>query len=154
MIFFRMSLMKREQYNLYSNMTIKDISNNIDTFINMVNESNGKIVFVLDICFILNFMVKMKNQSKPNHLVDIILFKLSNLSKSTNSNISNVSEIFILDKQNLITNQNNFFYLQLEKCLKKNIPINDEKYIHVYKNVEESIKENVYWNILEPYIKI
>jgi hypothetical protein len=139
---------------LNNNLTIKDISNNIDNFINIVNESNGKIVFILDICFILNFMLQMKNQLKPNHLIDMIIFKLSNLSKLTDSNIPNVSEIFILDRQNIITNPTNIFYLQLDKCLKKNNTIYDEKYIHIYKNVEESSIENVYWNILDPCIKI
>jgi len=136
------------------NQTIKDISSNIDNFINIVNESNGKIVFVLDISFLLNFMVQMKNQSKPNHLIDMILHKLTNLSKITNSNITNVSEIFILDKHNIISNHTNLFYLQLEKCLNKPNGNYEKKNIVVYKNVNESVIENVYWNILDPCVKI
>lgn len=72
----------------------------------------------------------------------IIFYKLSNLSKITNSNITSVSEIFILDRQNIICNQKNLFYLQFEKS------------IVVYKNVHESIIDNVYWNVLDPSVKI
>ncbi len=153
---YSMMLEIEQFYNidLNNNLTIKDISSNIDKFINIVNESCGKIVFVLDICYLLNFMVKMKNELKPNHLVDMIMYKLTNLSKTTNSNITNVSEIFILDRQNIISNYSNIFYLQLEKCLNKNDIVYDEKYIVVYKNIEESLIENVYWNILDPCIKI
>lgn len=140
--------------DLNENQTIKDISNNIDDFINIVNESNGKIVFVLDVCFLSNFMVEMKIKSKPCHLIDMIIYKLTNLSKTTNSNITNVSEIFILDRQNIINNHTNLFYLQLEKCLNKNNVIRNDKFIVVYKNTEESILENVYWNVLNPCIKI
>lgn len=140
--------------DLNGNLTIKDISNDIDRFIDIVNESNGKIAFVLDICFLLNFMVQTKNQSKPNHLIDMIMFKLSNLSKLTNSNIPNVSEIFVLDRQNIITNPKNLFYLQLENCLKKNNNIYGEIYVHIYKSIEESVVENVYWNVLDPCVKI
>jgi hypothetical protein len=43
--------------DLDKNLTIQNISNNIDEFINIVNESNGKIIFVLDICYLLNFIV-------------------------------------------------------------------------------------------------
>ncbi len=145
---YSMMLEIEQFYNieLNNNLTIKDISNNIDNFINIVNESNGKIVFVLDICYLLNFMVQMKNESKPNHLVDMIIHKLTN--------VSNVSEILILDRQNIITNPTNLFYLQLEKCLKKSNFIHDEKYIHVYKSTEESIIENVYWNVLDSSVKI
>lgn len=132
-----------------NNQTIKDISNNINKFINIVNESNGKIVFVLDIEFLLNFMIQMKNESKPNHLIDMIIHKLTNQP--------NLSEIFILDRHNIITNHKNLFYLQLEKCLNKNIDNIDnieKKSIVVYKNINDSIVNNVYWNILDPSVKI
>lgn len=150
-------MLEIEQFHnikLDENQTIKDISNDIDKFISIVNESNGKIVFVLDICFLVNFMVQMKNESKPNHLIDMIMYKLTNLSKISNSNITSVSEIFILDRQNLIGNHTNLFYLQLEKCLNKHNDNYEKKNIVVYKNINETIVENVYWNILDPSIKI
>ena len=153
---YSMMLEIEQFYNvdLSGDETIKNISSNIDYFIDVVNQSNGKIIFVLDICFLLNFMVKMKNISKANHLIDMIIYKLSNLSKITNSNILNVSEILILDRQNIIKNPENLFYIQLKYFLIKNITTQNERYIHVYKDTEETIIKNVYWNVLDPYIKI
>lgn len=135
-------MLENEQFyniNLNENQTIKEIGKNIDEFKNIVNESNGKTVLVIDIEYLINFIVKMKSESKPNHLVDMILFKLSN-----------ISEIFILDRSNMIPNHSNLFYLQLEKCM--NIPSNnlENKNIVVFKPIDESVETNVYWNILEP----
>lgn len=138
-------MLEIEQFHnisLNENKTIKEISNNIDEFKKIVNESNGKIVLVIDISYLMDFVVKMKTQSKPNHLIDMILFKLSN-----------ISEIFILDRLNIISNQHNLFYLQLEKCMdKSNNKINnvEQTNIVVFKSVNESLESNVYWNVLEP----
>jgi hypothetical protein len=131
-----------------TNLNIKDISNNIDNFINIVKESNGQIVFVLDICYLLNFMVGLKTQSKPNHLIDMILYKLSN------NTLVEISDIYILDKQSLIKNTSNLLYTQLDKCMNKSITKLDDKNIHIYKGIEESLMDNVYWNILQPEMKI
>lgn len=137
-------------YNIELNddTNIKYISNNIDTFIDIVNESNGKIIFILDINYLLNFLIKFNNDSKPNHLIDMILFKLKNSSK--------ISEIYILDKQSLIKNNSNLLYTQLEMIIGKTINELklDEKKVVVYKNIDESLEENVYWNILDPETKI
>ena len=54
---------RREMFNKVI-INYNSISNNIDNFINIVNESCGKIVFVLDICYLLNFIVKMKKPHK------------------------------------------------------------------------------------------
>ena len=135
-------MLEFEQFHnidLNKNQTIKDISKNIDEFINIVNESSGKIVLSIDIEYLINFIVKMNAESKPNHLVDMILYKLSN-----------ISEIFILDRSNIIPNHSNLFYLQLKKCM--GIEINDleQTNIVVFKSVDESVETNVYWNVLEP----
>jgi hypothetical protein len=132
--------------NNNTNTNIKDVSRNIDNFLNIVNESDGKIIFVLDISYLLNFMVELKKKSIPNHLIDMILYKLTNSTK--------ISEIYILDKQSIITNTSNLFFIQLEMCMGKNISEMNEKKIVVYKDVNESLIENVYWYVLEPEIKI
>jgi len=138
---YSMMLEFEQFYNidLNKNQTIKEIGKNIDEFINIVNESNGKIVLSIDIEYLMNFIVKMNTESKPNHLVDMILYKLSN-----------ISEIFILDRSNIVPNHSNLFYLQLKKCMgtvKDNL---EQTNIVVYKSVDESVETNVYWNVLEP----
>jgi len=139
---YSMMLENEQFYNidLNENQTIKEIGKNIDEFKSIVNESNGKIVLVIDIEYLINFIVKMKTESKPNHLVDMILFKLSN-----------ISEIFILDRSNIIQDHSNLFYLQLEKCMGRKLANNwEQKNIVVFKLVDESVETNVYWNVLEP----
>jgi len=134
-------MLEAEQFyniNLNKNLTIKEIGKNIDTFINIVNESNGSIVLSIDIEYLIDFIVKMKTDSIPNHLIDMILYKLSN-----------ISEIFILDRSNIIPYHSNLFYLQLEKCMKKSKNNIKSRNIVVCKSIDESVETNVYWNILE-----
>lgn len=132
--------------NTNTNTNIKNISANIDEFLNIVNESDGRIIFVLDILYLVNFMIELKKKSIPNHLIDMILYKLTTSTK--------ISEIYILDKQSMITNTSNLLYTQLEMCINKTIDEIDKKKIVVYKDIDETLIENVYWNILEPDMKI
>lgn len=143
---YSMMLEFEQFYNidLNENQTIKGIGKNIDEFKNIVDESKGKIALIIDIEYLINFMAKMKSESKPNHLIDMILFKLSN-----------ISEVFILDRSNIISNHSNLFYLQLEKCMCKKNNLEqrnnlESKNIVVFKSVNETLETNVYWNILEP----
>lgn len=141
-------MLEQEQFyniELNNNLNIKDIANNIDTFIDITNESNGKIIFILDISYLVNFIVELKTKLIPNHLIDMILFKLTN---------SKIHEIYILDKHSIIKNTSNLFYTQLEMCKGKTIKELYNKNIVVYKDVEESLIDNVYWNLLESEIKI
>lgn len=142
-------MLEHEQfYNIELNNNIKNISNNIDNFINILNESDGKMIFVLDIHYLVDFIIKLKNKSIPNHFIDLILFKLKNLDNSK------IAEIFIFDSSSIIKNKKNLLYTQLELCQNKKIIELDEKKIIVYKDINESLIENVYWNILQPEIKI
>lgn len=149
---YSMMIEMEQFYNLDLNNkdTIKDISNNIDDFLQIVSESNGKIVFVLDIDYLINFLVKTKNQSIPNHLLDMILFKLS-----THDN-SPISEILILDKNNTVKNNNNLLFIQLKMLMKKNIleMEKNNKDLIIYKNINDGLTDNTYWNVLTPEIKI
>lgn len=145
---YSMMLEMEQFYNIELVNNIKDISKNIDEFIDIVKESNGKIVFILDIEYLLNLMVKFKLESNPNHLIDMILHKLSN------SNIPEITEIYILDKQSTIKNKSNLLYNQLDICIKKNKNKIENKNIIVYKDIDESLLDNIYWNILEEHIKI
>lgn len=136
-------MLEQEQfYNIELNTNIKNISNNIDNFVNIVNESEGKIIFVLDINHLINFMVELEKKLIPNHIIDMILFKLSKLGESK------ISEIFILDKLTTINNDSNLLYTQLDMIMGKILNFNNKKII-VCKKIDESLIENVYWNILE-----
>lgn len=162
---YSMMLEMDQFYNieLSEDSSLKQISNNIDEFINIVRESNGKIVFVIDINYFKKFLIDIKNKSVPNHLTDLILYKLLHVStNSENQNTIKITDIFILDKDNIVQNPHNLFYLQLKQCVSLNVNTQDinidemkqkiikDKYIMVYKKTADSLIENVYWNILEP----
>ena len=141
-------MIEQEQfYNIdLTNSTLNEISSNLDSFYQIINESNGDIIFVLDInCLIDNFIIS-KEKLIPNHLIDFIMCKIKN----------KVSSVYILDLKTNIKNHQNMLYLQLESCLKNflNTKYNLEKKIFVYKDVEESAFENIYWNLLYPEIPI
>lgn len=144
-------MLEPEQFhNIKLNTDIKNISADIDKFLNIVDESDGKIIFVLDVLYLINFMVELKKKLIPNHLIDMILYKLNNSTK--------ISEIYILDKQSIISNTSNLLYTQLEMCINKTNTIDkvydNKKKIVVYKDIDESLIKNVYWSILEPNIKM
>jgi len=143
-------MLEQEQFhNINLNSNIKNISTDIDEFLNIVNESNGKIIFVLDISYLLNFMIELKKKSIPNHLIDLILYKLRNSTK--------ILKIYILDKQSMISNTSNLLYTQLKMCIRDTTNTNhklDEKKIVVFKDTDELLMVNVYWNVLEPAVKM
>jgi hypothetical protein len=128
------------------NNLLTNISNQIDLFFKIVKESDGEITFVLDIKFLLDFLTETKNKSQPNHLIDLILYKINN----------KINNIVLFDKNDLVKNKSNLFYIQLESCLKG---FNPNKYILdknilVYRDSESTVIESVYWNLLYSEIKI
>jgi hypothetical protein len=127
------------------NSNLKEISDNLDIFFQIVNESDGEIVFVVDINYLIENFINSKKVS-PNHLVDFILWKLKN----------KVTFISVLDTNMLVSKYNNMLFAQLETCF-VNFDLskyNLDQSLLVYKNTEEEIYENVYWNLLYPEMKI
>jgi hypothetical protein len=127
------------------NSNLKEISDNLDNFFQIVKESEGEINFVLDINFLIENFINSKKMS-PNHLVDFILWKLKN----------KVTFISVLDEHMIINKYNNMLFAQLETCF---INCDLSKYnldqsLLVYKDIEEEVYENVYWNLLYPEMKI
>jgi hypothetical protein len=127
------------------NSNLKEISDNLDIFFQIVEQSGGEIFFVLDINYLIQNFINSTKIS-PNHFIDFILWKLK----------SKVTYISILDSNNTVTKYNNMLFAQLETCfinydLSK---YNLDKHLLVYKNVNEEVYENVYWNLLYPEIKI
>lgn len=127
------------------NSNLKEISNNLDNFFQIVKESEGEIVFVLDINYLIENFINSKKIS-PNHLIDFILWKLQN----------KVTYISILDLNMTVKKYNNMLFAQLETCFincdlsKYNLDQN----ILVYKDICEEVYENVYWSLLYPEMKI
>lgn len=124
---------------------LNEISNNLDTFFQIVEESDGEIVFVLDLNYLIDNFVKSKNVA-PNHLVDFILWKLKN----------KVTYILVLDSNMIVKKYNNLLFAQLETCFKNYdlTKYNLDKNILVYKNVDDEVYKNIYWNLLYPETKI
>ena len=127
------------------NSNLKEISCNLNSFFQIVEESEGEIVFVLDINYLIENFINSKKIS-PNHLIDFILWKLKN----------KVTYILLLDSNNTVKKYNNMLFAQLETCF-INFDLskyNLNKHLLVYKNVNEEVYENVYWNLLYPEMKI
>lgn len=127
------------------NSSLLTVSNNLDEFLSVTKESEAEIILVLDINYLIDFFVITKKKSQPNHLFDLIIWKLKN----------KLSHILILDNSNIIINPNNMLCTQLEKCLKNNSNnSNFDKKMLVFKDTSESVIENVYWNLFYPEMKI
>lgn len=165
--------------NLNDCYPLKKLSNNIDYFINIVKESDGKIVFVLDIDYLIEIINVPNNKFKHlfYHVLDLIIFKLCA------ENIPEILKIFILDKKNIIKNTSNILYSQLDLCLNKTNKTNkanktkpdsiinkiiednnteSKNIFKLYKCVDDSkkslektigsinpIDENIYWDLVE-----
>lgn len=127
------------------NSNLKEISHNLDVFFKIVEESDGEIVFVVDINLLIDNFVKSKNFT-PNHLIDFILWKLKN----------KLTYILVLNSNDTIKKYNNLLFLQLETCF-ANYDLNKynlDKNILVYKDIQTEVYENIYWNLLYPEMSI
>lgn len=138
-----------EQEQIYNiniiDSNLKEISINLDDFFSIAKESEGQIIFILDINYIINNFVISKNIS-PNHLIDFILWKLKN----------KVSEIYVLDLYLNIKNYKNMLFAQLESCLINHdyLKFNLDNNFVVYKDINDEVFDNVYWNLFYPEMKI
>jgi hypothetical protein len=133
-------------YNInIENSNLKEISNNLDIFFEIVKESEGEIVFVLDINYLIGNFIDSK-KTCPNHLIDFIIWKLQ----------KKLTYILVFDLDSNIKKYNNMLFAQLETCF---INCDLSKYnmnliLQVYKNIDEEVYENVYWNLLDSEFNI
>lgn len=134
------------QINL-SNSNLSEISNNLDYFFQITNESEGKTILVLDINYLFDCYISTKKLF-PNHLIDFILWKLKN----------KLYHIFIIDTKNTIQYQNNMLYYQFKSCLINSsnltMSFDTDLKLLIYKNTCDEVFNNIYWNILYPQMKI
>jgi hypothetical protein len=127
--------------------SLKEISYCLGEFLKVVSESNGEIFFIVDIKFLVDFEIMTRQNSQPNHLIEMILWFLKNKTDG----------IILLDTNDLVKDNSNMLYIQLEYCLKKSFGSNKydlDKNILVYRDTDDSVVESVYWNVLFPEIKI
>ena len=132
-----------------STQTLNDISKQLDLLFEIVNESDGQIVLVFDIGHLISNYIGSKEIGQPNHLIELLLYKLKN----------ELSEVCILNNNNFISNKYNMLCAQFELCIKGNnqknlVKYNFDKYVLVYKNTSDDIETNPYWNLFYPQMKI
>ena len=137
---YHLSFEKEQFYNIdIYNSNILELDNQLTEFINIINESNADVTFLIDINYFINFLNIIMQKKIPNHLMDFILYKLNN----------NINNIFIIDQAKLIS-ENNMFCFQLKLCLKnytiENFNLNNK--IKVFRKTIDSVVESVYWNYL------
>jgi len=126
---------------------LNELSNNLDQFYKIILDSNAEVSFIIDIEYLLNFIMESKLNLIPNHLLDFLLWKLEKYK---------INNLLILDEKNICKNNLNMLYYQLEACLKNfnNSKYNLDKTISVYRKIEDSVIETVYWNMFYPEFKI
>lgn len=127
------------------NSNLKEISNDLDKFFKITNDSHGEIVFIVDINYLINNFINSKKVFS-NHFVDFILWKLKN----------KISHIYVLDLNSSIKNYKNMLFIQLESCFINfdKSKYNLERNFLVYKNTNDDLLENIYWNLFYPEMKI
>lgn len=127
---------------------IGSISENLETFFDIVSESNGEVIFMFDINLLINNYTEAKIKSQPNHLIEFLLWRLKN----------KLDFVMVLDTSDNIKNNKNMLYAQFELCVKKTnankTECNFNKNILVYKNIDANPDIDPYWNLFYPEMKI
>lgn len=122
--------------------SVNDIDTLIYQFKNIVNESNGQIIVMLDLQYIFDLTEKMQSNGNQTYLIDCILFELKKIS---------ISKLLIFNN----SNKNNLLFEQFRYILEPGYLNNDfvSNKITVIKNIDEPT-ENLYWTILSDSSKL
>lgn len=118
-----------------NNKTLIDIDNEIEIFLNIVNESKGFIHLLVDINYLINIL---KINNKVNHILDFLLYKLEKIPKN----------IIILDLENKFK-INSILYYQFNSLLLNNENNYITNYLTIFKIIDES-EDDYYWYIAKP----
>ncbi len=135
------------------NTNVISLSDELDQLKNVVNESVGELILILDINYLINFIKMHKNYGNEIHISDLLIFKLKK---------NNISNIIVLSEQESEPEHNpilttNLFYEQLKINLIKNYEekcnidtlITFGKKILVGKKISDSeFDVELYWEIL------
>lgn len=142
--------LEEEQFykiNLFQT-NIKELDANFNEFIELINDSNSKVILIIDINYVINFLKYFEKNKIPNHFIDYIVFKLKKYP---------VENICIIDNKNIMIEKNNMFIKFIESTsinfnsIQKSISFKQllNKKIIVIKPKSETVIENIYWKILD-----
>lgn len=131
-----------EEEQLYkiklSESSIQEIDKNINELSIIISESKGKLTFILDINYLMEFIKKCEKNNTETHIYDFILYKLKN----------KINNLLILDKNSILTRdfKHSIIYDELKVYLLKN-------YEHDELNIKHDIQiykpdEKMYWKII------
>lgn len=142
--------LKWDQEQFYSikleESNITQLSNDLEQVYDAVSESDGQITFILDIDYLIKFLIKCEKNNTPAHIFDFILLKLKKF---------NLENIIIFDFDNKYS-KTNLLYEQIKINFKitnffDSEFITDE--ITVYKKLIDN-ELNIYWNLINPLDQI
>lgn len=119
-------------------------SNKIEKLKNCVEESNADTILIIEIEYLINFLLMMSNATDiQNNIYEMLIFQLNQIKPSN---------IYIVDSKKIV-NCNNLLYVQLELCMKNyNCDLiktfyNLDKNIDIIKNISD-VQTNIYWILL------
>lgn len=125
-----------------SNISI--LENELDEVNEIINDSNASSILLIDINYLINFLIDCKEKQIPVQIYDYLLFKLKKF---------NLDQIIIFDEDNKYS-KTNLLYKQIDCLLNKTkkfiqILSEDSEEIYVYKNLDDN-ELNIYWKISNP----
>jgi hypothetical protein len=120
-----------------------NIENEFNEIKSIIDNSNAETILIIDINYIMNFLLDSKEKKIPVHIFDFLLFQLKKF---------NLDKIIIFDEENKYS-KNNLLYKQIKLCLdKKNINLPIEEYeLQVYNYYKD---DNLLWKIASSDDKI
>lgn len=124
------------------------ISRQIDLFHSIVSESDGEIIVLIDIVFLINFLIKTQHNAMPNNFVDLLLFKMKGLEP--------VQILLYDDVMYTTINPNNVLYTQFSMCLKNYLHMDNSTIdanifvptFKIYRNINLPSEFSNYWKLL------
>lgn len=118
-------------------INIEDEFNQIKS---IIDDSNAETILIIDIKYLINFLLKSKEKNIPVHIFDFLLFQLKKF---------NLKKIIIFDEENKYS-KNNLLYTQIKLFLNiNNITVPVEEYeLQVYNYFKNDFENyNFFWKI-------
>jgi len=132
---------------LDNNKYLINLEDEFNEIKSIINNSNAETILIIDINYIMNFLLDSKVKNNPVHIFDFLLFQLKKF---------NLDKIIIFDEENKYS-KNNLLYKQIKLCLDiKSINLPVEEYeLRVYNYFKDSDENyNLLWKIANSDDKI